>query len=262
MKEQYDGEVFGCMGCVSGDSHILFRMKRNICDHDEIVSGKDTFESLWKRLSKTFEVKEQIPGNKDYLYMDLNDFWVWDTKKGFVEVQRMIRNTSEEWVRVETDNGFVLHCTKDHPFTLENRGDVTADDLVDSFDKITTADISDDAHGKWYETLDKWLAENGILDDTNTLDFYKEAAKVSNTVATIKSVQEYHKKDFSYDLTTASEHFEVNNIYSHNCRSFLGPWKDPDTGRYKWEGRLTSTVGPTLNDVNARKSGVITFSYC
>lgn len=246
MKEQYDGEVFGCMGCVSGDSHILFRMKRNICDHDEIVSGKDTFESLWKRLSKTFEVKEQIPGNKDYLYMDLTDFWVWDTKKGFVEVQRMIRNTSEEWVRVETDNGFVLHCTKDHPFTLENRGDVIADDLVESFDKITTADISNDAHGKWYETVDKWIAENGILDDTNALDFYKEAAKVSNTVATIKSVQEYHKKDFSYDLTTASEHFEVNNIYSHNCRSFLGPWKDPDTGKYKWEGRFNQGV-VTLN---------------
>ena len=31
---------------------------------------------------------------------------------------------------------------------------------------------------------------------------------------------------YSYDVTTSSEHFEVSGIYSHNCRSFLSPYKD------------------------------------
>lgn len=48
--------------------------------------------------------------------------------------------------------------------------------------------------------------------------------------------------DFSYDVTTESEHFEVSGIYSHNCRSFLSPWKDPQTGKYKWEGRFNQGV--------------------
>ena len=28
----------------------------------------------------------------------------------------------------------------------------------------------------------------------------------------------------SYDVTTETEHFEVNGLYSHNCRSFLTPY--------------------------------------
>ena len=30
--------------------------------------------------------------------------------------------------------------------------------------------------------------------------------------------------DYAYDLSTESAHFEVNGIYSHNCRAFLSPW--------------------------------------
>ena len=30
--------------------------------------------------------------------------------------------------------------------------------------------------------------------------------------------------DYAYDLSTESAHFEVNGVYSHNCRAFLSPW--------------------------------------
>lgn len=47
-----------------------------------------------------------------------------------------------------------------------------------------------------------------------------------------------------------------NNVFSPmGCRSFLSPWKD-ENGNYKFEGRLTMSVEPTVNLVNARKSGV------
>lgn len=49
------------------------------------------------------------------------------------------------------------------------------------------------------------------------------------------------KTDYSYDVTTESDFFEVNGMYSHNCRSFLSPWKD-ENGNYKWEGRFNAGV--------------------
>ena len=44
---------------------------------------------------------------------------------------------------------------------------------------------------------------------------------------------------WSYDVTTESDRFDVSGIASHNCRSFLSPWKD-ENGNYKFYGRLTS----------------------
>lgn len=46
----------------------------------------------------------------------------------------------------------------------------------------------------------------------------------------------------SYDVTTASDHFTVSGIYSHNCRSFLTPYIDPETGKGKYYGRFNQGV--------------------
>lgn len=61
-----------------------------------------------------------------------------------------------------------------------------------------------------------------------------------------------HKEMYSYDVTTSSEHFEVSGIYSHNCRSFLSPYKD-ENGNYKFYGRLNQGV-VTLNLVDVALS--------
>lgn len=73
-----------------------------------------------------------------------------------------------------------------------------------------------------------------------------------NEVGKVVGCEKLDRKEYSYDLTTKSDHFEVSGVYSHNCRSFLSIYVDPETGERKWEGRLTtSKVKPTLNDVNA-----------
>lgn len=46
----------------------------------------------------------------------------------------------------------------------------------------------------------------------------------------MKSVETIHCDDYSYDVTTQSEHFTVSGIYSHNCRSFLTPDRFTDKG--------------------------------
>lgn len=66
------------------------------------------------------------------------------------------------------------------------------------------------------------------------------------------SLRAYNFTDYSYDVTTESEHFEVSGIYSHNCRSFLTPYVDKD-GNPKYYGRLTykTPIWSSLNGVNA-----------
>ena len=40
----------------------------------------------------------------------------------------------------------------------------------------------------------------------------------------ILEVKPLKLEQYSYDVTTDSEHFEVSGVYSHNCRAFLSPW--------------------------------------
>ena len=46
------------------------------------------------------------------------------------------------------------------------------------------------------------------------------------------------------------ENYQGNVFSPMGCRSFLAPWKD-ENGNYKFEGRLTAEVEPSLNSVNA-----------
>ena len=72
---------------------------------------------------------------------------------------------------------------------------------------------------------------------------------IESEVIKINSI---HKEMYSYDITTSSGHFEVSGIYSHNCRSFLSPYKD-ENGNYKFYGRLNQGV-VTLNLVDVALS--------
>lgn len=69
--------------------------------------------------------------------------------------------------------------------------------------------------------------------DSITLQNYATPAKI-----------EYleDKVDFSYDVTTESEHFCVSGIYSHNCRSFLTPDSTMHLGNIARAKNFTSNV--------------------
>ena len=45
-----------------------------------------------------------------------------------------------------------------------------------------------------------------------------------------------------YDVTTASDYFDVSGVSSHNCRSFLQGWTDPKTGEDVEDGRMNLGV--------------------
>lgn len=180
MYKKYK-KVVSPMGCVDGSSRVTYR-------YYGIEFCLESFESMWDYLSGFFEVKPQIEG-EPHLYMDLQGVEIYDTLKGFVKCNKIIRNVSDEWLylTLKTKRGTerYLMCTPDHPLATRS-GETKRADSLNNTDQI--------------------------LVDTSEYANVKEVIKLNS------------KQAFSYDVSTESEHFEVNGIYSHNCRAFLSPW--------------------------------------
>jgi anaerobic ribonucleoside-triphosphate reductase len=164
----------------------------------------EPFEKAWERIETTLELTVILQPNLRDFYIDLPEYVsIWDTNLGdFTRVYRIIKNYQVDWYEVFFSNGKSLKVTSDHPFEVIDKGVVLTKDL---------------------EINDSMLCE------------YDGTCNVVN-------IEHYpNHYDYSYDVTTESEHFTVNGIYSHNCRSFLSPWKD-ENGAYKFEGRFNMGV--------------------
>lgn len=80
----------------------------------------------------------------------------------------------------------------------------------------------------------------------------KKRNKVSPTMRINRThtelvVREVHVEDsyeaaYSYDVTTETDYFDVSGIVSHNCRSFLQKWVNPETGEEENDGRMNLGV--------------------
>ena len=204
MREYKEGNVFPCMGCVDGDETVNYTIVDNSISQYRNVRIQD----MWKMMSEMYLIKKQLNGKDEYI--DLKGVQILDTKKGFVDCYRIIRNYSKEWLKIYFSNGQSILCTKDHPFDTENRGIVYAENLNIN-DKIAYATTK-------YKDYD---------------------------IIRITKIVKIEKEDYSYDVTTESEHFEVSGIYSHNCRSFLQPYYD-ENNQPKFYGRFNQGV-VTLN---------------
>lgn len=100
----------------------------------------------------------------------------------------------------------------------------------------------------------KVTLHDSILESTN-------ASIVSESTCHITKVEKISEEGFSYDVTTASEHFTVSGLYSHNCRSFLTPDRcsekvgniahalNYEEGKHKYYGRFNQGV-VTINLVD------------
>lgn len=165
-------------------------------------------QDMWKMMSEIYPVKKQLNGTDEYI--DLKGVKILDTKKGDVDCYRIIKNYSKEWVEVHFSNHQIITCTNDHPFDTENRGVVFAGQLKIN-DEIACASLQES----------------------------------KEHIVRVIDVNKIDKSDYSYDVTTESEHFEVSGIYSHNCRSFLQPYYD-ENNQPKFYGRFNQGV-VTLN---------------
>lgn len=344
-KELKDGNVFPCMGCVDGDEVITYKLLNNLY--------VESFSRMWNRVSLLFKVKLQHKGDP-HLYMDVEGVEIYDKENGFVEVKRVIKNLSSDWVRITFSNGRMLQCTTDHPLPVVGKGrtfvrDLNIGDRVPLVkSQFTDESFEMDPEFAWalgvivcdgcydrqipnvifrtnLETRLSFLGglidADGYINASGTIStiqlgstnkelalqqmmlmqscginariyknyYKKDSSKIRYKVegdaipelaqyikcekkrSNIKNTERTNKSnvtnddasitsieyldgviDWSYDVTTESDYFDVSGIYSHNCRSFLHPWYD-ENGKPKFYGRFNQGV-TTINLVDVALS--------
>lgn len=200
------------MGCFAGDHTVRVRMGG---DGDyETLTG----ENLWEWAASQYGARKQPNGVDEYVDVPSGDLDVADSHTGAEQgarVLRLVKNYSNVWVRVkvvpETESNMserkiVLTLTDDHPLPVQGKGRLYAGSLVPG-DRLTSA---------------------------------------SGEALRVTSVTGCAHDGPSYDLTTDTDYFDLNGVVSHNCRSFLSYYENPETGEPVEYGRFNVGV-VTLN---------------
>ena len=200
------------MGCFAGDHTV--RVKRDGEQGYRVVTG----EELWSWAEGKYGARKQPNGVDEYIDVPAGAVQVADshdgTEKG-ARVLRLVKNYSNVWVRVkvvpETESNMserkiVLTLTDDHPLPVQGKGRLYAGSLMPG-DRLTSA---------------------------------------SGETLRVTSVTGCAHDGPSYDLTTDTDYFDLNGVVSHNCRSFLSYYENPETGEPVEYGRFNVGV-VTLN---------------
>ena len=200
------------MGCFAGDHTVRVRMGG---DGDyETLTG----EKLWEWAASQYGAQKQPNGVDEYVDVPSGGLDVADSHTGAEQgarVLRLVKNYSNVWVRVkvvpETESNMserkvVLTLTDDHPLPVQGKGRLYAGSLVPG-DCLTSA---------------------------------------SGETLRVTSVTGCAHDGPSYDLTTDTDYFDLNGVVSHNCRSFLSYYENPETGEPVEYGRFNVGV-VTLN---------------
>lgn len=303
VMNKLKGDIYTPMGCVLGDEILIYRYNNEIY--------YSSIKDFWNRFSQTYGSHLQPGREKDY-YCDLRNVEVFDTiENKFVECHRIIRNVSNEWVKIELDDSREFICTIDHPLSTVEGLDKRADELIPNEDELylsntqlfekhhTLSNIENEIvinnaglqigreirKGVSYdfsiifqydlETRIKFVRnlvvgyyeeeiEDGIFNPHNVVIKSQYRSIINSLMLIVESIgakatyskendeyvisfnlnqrdyvpfkakvvkiSKFEKEDFSYDVTTSSEHFDISGIWSHNCRSFLTPDRFTDNG--------------------------------
>lgn len=196
---------------------------------NEMITWKDfngthitNFKTFWNEIANRYQVKSQLTDGDDY-YIDIPDkdlLQIKDSHNGqikFVNIKRIINNQSRTWKRIKFNNDRYIECTPDHPFEIKGRGRIEAQDLHVG-DQISYS----------------IPMNNQQFNDNNHQGYC--------TIEQIDTVDSTVIKERAYDVTTESDYFDVSGIVSHNCRSFLQGWINPETGKDEEDGRMNLGV--------------------
>ena len=167
---------------------------------DSVVRIKDdnetkfiTMEELWSNYAKN--IKHQFTEDNPNLYSLVDNLKIFDNKlDDYITCKMINKNINNNWVLLKLKSDIEkceIKCTDNHIWTT-----------VEGEDK-TTKELS--LNDKLYYSI----SANKLVE------------------MNIESIIYIQDDKPSYDVTTETEHFEVNGLYSHNCRSFLTPYRQP-----------------------------------
>ena len=200
-----DTEV-STMGCVDGESCILLLAQTK----EENYFGAATFEDIFEKIGELGFRKEYNGRTTCYYPDDEHTLRVWDSHSmAFVKVNVLLRNDNVTgWKKITFSNGSVMVATNDHPLPVIGRGRIFVNDLA----------IGDKVHAR----KDGELGEIGLI--TGAMPEVIETEVVS-----IEDASEYNGQ-YSYDVETESDYFDIDSIVSHNCRTrVMGNINGPET---------------------------------
>ena len=201
MKE-LKGDVYPCMGAVSGDSII------NI-----IINGehrKITFQKLWDIMHTEYGYEYILQPHRTH------DYYI-DCENSNIQISDYNRQTNNEipvvltnvkkitcihninWLSITTKSGNHVLCTYDHPFPVMG----TDDDLYVA--------PNSEYNFRGYSRIE---AKDLKIGDVIISDSKQDP---------ITHIEHIIKDDYAYDVETVSDTFIVNDLWSSNCRSFLTP---------------------------------------
>ena len=134
--KRYEYEV-ATMGCVDGQEVVTYRV------NDEVFV--EPIETMWERLARLNNVQSaSVEGYEDGEFINLNQVKIMD-RDGFVDCLRIIKNPNKnDWFRVTLNNGRILTCTSDHPWSVKGKGVVLTKALTsnDEIELVDTAFVS------------------------------------------------------------------------------------------------------------------------
>lgn len=187
LKISKKGEEGDCYPCMGCVSGDSV-VRIKVNDNTKFI----TMEELWDKYSAN--AKHQYTEDNPNLYVETDNLEIYDNKIGFVKCKIINKNVNNNWVLLKLKSESEeceIKCTDNHIWTTVEGVDKTTKKLTLS-DKL------------YYSVSDKKLIEMNI-----------------------DSIIYMNDDKPSYDVTTETEHFEVNGLYSHNCRSFLTPYRQP-----------------------------------
>lgn len=217
-KKYYNPEdkesIIATMGCVDGKETIDLMIIRKECtkQHGELGSEtmsytsiknyeKITFENAWDYFAKRCPVMTH--GDSEYIdlkgYKD-EDVFVSDSRIGYTEVHKLIRNPDKgDWVCVKAGK-YQLICTKDHPLPI-------IPELAYEKGRIKTK-----------RTSAEDIQKEDRLVITDEVD--KRGMDIHFVYVPVEEIESLgYRKRHSYDVETTSDCFDVSGILSHNCRT-------------------------------------------
>ena len=227
-----------CGFCNKETTHFGGKCKQHLLrlvkNDDETISLCSKHRDKYIVLVKDVELalKQKVYENGKSTVFDTSDLDInVKSMKDYTKVLGVIVNKDvKNWVKItyainnRTSHNRTIIATTDHPFITESLEVKLAGDLSvgDKLKRAETKRVGDRA----------MQFENAVIVEIEYLD------KCSN----------------SYDITTGNEHFNINDdIYSHNCRSFLTPDKSGNgfknvanaldyDGKPKYYGRFNQGV--------------------
>lgn len=164
-----------------------------------------SFKDAWDMVSKDKEIK--VSGYSRYCDTD-GEIEIYDTTShGYVNCKKFIRNEDRgDWIEMKFNSGLKLLLTSDHPLHEKIKGRVYARDLKVG-DKIEVVD----GLGTKYVDIES-------------------------------KVEIGYRGEYSYDVETESDRFDVSGIASHNCRTrVIGNVYDPSRQIVTGRGNLSFT---------------------